>query len=161
MKKYRPIIILLNLLLLLFFFNKSIVEKEQILANSQLILLKLIPVDPRSYMQGDYMDLRYDMARNIDENIPKRGYCVVTLDEDNVAQKVRIQKDKTPIYKGEYLIEYTKKNRSRINIGTESFFFQEGEADKYEEATYGALKVDKNGSSILVGLYDIDKVKIE
>jgi len=47
-----------------------------------------------------------------------------------------------------------------MNIGAESFFFEEGQAEKYEKATYGALKVDHKGNSILVGLYNenLDKI---
>ena len=155
MKKYKWIIILLNLVLLLVYFNYSVAEKETLLKEGQPILLKLAPVDPRSLMQGDYMNLRYDISNNINaEQIPRRGYCVVTLDPKGIAQFVRFQKDQTPLKTNEHLIKYTSPNQWNINIGAESFFFQEGHAEKYSNAKYGGIKTDKDGNSLLIGLYD-------
>lgn len=155
MKKYKWLIIVLNLVLLLVYLNYSIAEKETILKNGQPILLKLAPVDPRSLMQGDYMDLRYDISNNINiEKIPKRGYCVVKIDPKGIAERVRFQKDPTPLSPGEHLIKYTSPDSWRINIGAESFFFQEGDAEKYNNAVYGGLRTDKDGNSLLIGLYN-------
>ncbi|MDN3691265.1 GDYXXLXY domain-containing protein [Chryseobacterium tructae] len=155
MKKYKWLIIAINLVLLLIYFNYSVAEKEALLKNGQPILLKLAPVDPRSLMQGDYMSLRYAISDNMNaERIPKRGYCVVKLDAKGVAEKVRFQKDPTPLKAGEHLIKYTSPNEWRINIGAESFFFQEGQAEKYSKAAYGGIRTDKDGNSLLIGLYD-------
>lgn len=162
MKKYKWFIILLNLVLLLIYFNHSVAKKEELIKDGQLVLLELAPVDPRSLMQGDYMALRYKTSEDINsENIPKRGYCVVQLDTNNVANKVRFQKDLTPLNKDEYLIKYTSSDRWNINIGAESFFFQEGQAKKYDKAKYGGVKIDKSGNSLLIGLYDEQRRKIE
>lgn len=155
MKKYKWLIIIINLVLLLVYFNYSIVKKETLLKNGQPILLKLAPVDPRSLIQGDYMTLRYDISNNINiEKIPSRGYCVVTLDTNGVAQRIRFQKETTPLKTGEYLIKYTSPDNWRVNIGAESFFFQEGHSEKYNKAAYGGIKADKDGNSLLIGLYD-------
>jgi uncharacterized membrane-anchored protein len=155
MKKYKWLIILLNLILLLGYFDYSVAKKEEILNNGKLVLLELAPVDPRSLMQGDYMQLRYKISSDITEvNFPSRGYCVVTINDEGVANKVRLQKDKTPLHRNEFLISYHAPNKWSINIGAESFFFQEGDAGKFEQAKYGALRIDSNGNSLLVGLYD-------
>ena len=159
MKKYKWIIILANLVILLIIFNQSILKKEDLLANGKLILLELAPIDPRSLIQGDYMRLRYEITNGIQnkDNITKRGYCVVTLNPNGVAKRVRFQVDKTIANEGEYLIKYTASKRWSswdVSIGVESFFFQEGEATKYEKAKYGAIKTDKDGNSVLFGLYD-------
>ncbi|PIF47499.1 putative membrane-anchored protein [Chryseobacterium sp. 52] len=155
MKKYKWIIILLNLIALLVYFNYSVSKKEELLQDGQLVLLRLAPVDPRSLMQGDYMRLRYSISENMSsEHIAKRGYCVVILGSDGIAEKVRFQDETTPLGKGEYLIKYTASNDWDISIGAESFFFQEGKASQYENAKYGGIKIDKNGNSLLVGLYD-------
>jgi len=155
MKKYKWMIILLNLVILLVYFNYSVAKKEELLKDGQLVLLQLAPVDPRSLMQGDYMNLRYSLSENIySEYLPKRGYCVVRLDDKGIAERIRFQQEKTPLNKGEYIIKYSAPNEWNINIGAESFFFQEGQAQKYEKAKYGGVKIDKNGNSLLVGLYD-------
>lgn len=161
MKKFKWIVILINLLLLLVLFNNSIVKKEAILSDGKLILLELAPVDPRSLMQGDYMLLNYSIAVISElDSIGKYGYVVVKLNEKGIAEKVRIQPKKTPLNKDEFLINYTAGNWS-MNIGAESFFFEEGQAEKYEKAKYGGLQVDNKGNSILVGLYDENLHKIE
>jgi uncharacterized membrane-anchored protein len=162
MKKYKWIIILINLIILLGLFNNSILQKEELLTDGQLVLLELAPVDPRSLMQGDYMRLRYAISDNINsDSISKRGFCVVKLEENGIAKKVRIQENKTPINDNEFLIEYTSKKWRNINIGAESYFFQEGEAEKYENAKYGGIKVDSQGNSLLIGLYDENLKRIE
>jgi uncharacterized membrane-anchored protein len=154
MKRYKWIVILVNLALLLVFFNHSIIKKEQLLSNGKLALLKLAPVDPRSLMQGDYMRLNYEISGNVPmDSIAKRGYCVVKLDSVGVAYRVRLQKGKTPVFPGEYLIRYNAAQWN-ISIGADSYFFEEGQADKYAVAKYGGIKVDDNGNSVLEGLYD-------
>jgi len=162
MKKYSGYIILVNLILFLGLFNYAIVQKEDIIDEGHLILLELAPVDPRSLMQGDYMRLNYTISDEVTTNqIPKRGYCVVTLDSEGVAQKNRYQKKNAPKNKNEYLIEYTIGEWNSIQIGAESFFFQEGEGEIYTDAKYGGLKVDEKGNSVLIGLYDSNRKKIE
>ena len=162
MKKYKWIIILVNLIILLVLFNNSVLQKEELLSDGQLVLLELAPVDPRSLMQGDYMRLGYAISDNINsDSISKRGFCVVTLEENGIARKVRIQENKTPINDNEFLLEYTSRKWGGINIGAESYFFQEGEAAKYENAKYGGIKVDDQGNSLLIGLYDENRKKIE
>lgn len=162
MKKYSGYIILLNLILFLGLFNYGVIQKEEVIENGRLILLELAPVDPRSLMQGDYMRLNYAISDEvIIDEIPKRGYCVVTLDSEGVAQRSRYQKMTSPIHENEFLIEYTLGEWNSIKIGAESYFFQEGEGEKYEDAKYGGLKVDDNGNSILIGLYDANRKKIE
>jgi uncharacterized membrane-anchored protein len=162
MKKYKWIIILVNLIVLLGWFTNSIMQKETILSQGDLVLLKLAPVDPRSLMQGDYMSLDYAIAQDFDyiDSIPKRGYIVVRLDSQNIAQKVRLQTERSPLNEGEHLIEYTRAIWS-LNIGHESYFFEEGQAEKFDSAEYGGLKIDDKGNSILIGLYNANFELIE
>lgn len=162
MKKIKWIVIIVNLVVLLAYFNYSVAQKEALLKDGQLVLLPLAPVDPRSLMQGDYMALRYALSTDLDtDTIPKRGYCVVRLDGNGVASRVRFQKAPLPLHSGEHLIEYTAPDNWNINIGAESFFFQEGQAEKYDSAKYGGLRVDKNGNSLLVGLYNEQRQQIK
>lgn len=165
--KYKWTIVLINLLLLLVYFNYSICNKEKILSKGTLVLLKLAPVDPRSLMQGDYMDLRYAIADELRDkllydSIPdaKRGYCVVKIDKDGVAGLIRTQESKEPAKEGEYLILYNIYDY-KVTFGAESYFFQEGTAEKFEKAEYGGLRVDNNGNNVLVGLYDENKKLIK
>jgi uncharacterized membrane-anchored protein len=74
---------------------------------------------------------------------------------------VRFQKDIAPLNEDEMLIKYNAPDRRNVNIGAESFFFQEGHAEKYEQAKYGGIKIDGKGNSLLIGLYDEQRKKIE
>ncbi|MFD2246388.1 GDYXXLXY domain-containing protein [Pontibacter ruber] len=150
----KSIVVLVNLAVVLVFFNWSVVEKEVILKDGQLVLLQLAPVDPRSLMQGDFMRLSYAISQTQDmDSLKSRGYVVVRLDSQQVAQLVRYQPQKEPLQAGELLIRYSKGDWS-LNLGAESYFFEEGQAKQFEQAAYGGLKVDNDGNSILVGLYD-------
>jgi len=161
MKKYRWMVILLNLILILGYFGFAVVNKEKLLSDGKLILLELAPKDPRSLLQGYYMQLNYKMSRDLPYNeIPKRGYCVVRILPNGVGERVRLQTGKTPLNDNEWLIEYTN-DRMRMNIGAESYFFQEGDVAKFENAKYGGIKVDKKGNSILVGLFDVQLRQIK
>ena len=164
MKKYSLILIAANLIFFLGLFNYGVLKKERLLTDGKLVLLELAPVDPRSLMQGDYMDLRYEISEtNYEDNIPKRGFLVVKLDSLGVGKKVRLQEDILPKADDELLIEYNTGGKGwwDMNIGAESYFFQETTGEKYESAKYGGVKVDDKGNSILVGLYDADQKKIE
>ncbi|NDV14649.1 hypothetical protein GO009_01310 [Muricauda sp. TY007] len=162
MKKYSWIIILLNLFLFLGFFNYSIFKKEKLLDNGTLVLMELAPVDPRSLIQGDYMRLQYKLASEmVHDSIPPRGLCAIEPNADGVAQKIRVLHNNDSIGTNEHIVKYSAKKWWGIRIGAESYFFQEGEAEKYENAKYGCLKIDAEGNSILIGLYDDTLKKIE
>ena len=152
----------LNLLLVLAAFNYAVYNKEKTLAEGRLVLLELAPVDPRSLMQGDYMVLSYAISQNLieEQRIASRGYAILQLDEQGVGQLVRLQEQPEPLNPGEQMLKYFH-NGFSINLGAESFFFEEGQGETYEQAKYGALRVDEKGNSILVGLYDEELRKIE
>ncbi len=137
-------------LLVIVAVNLLIVKKEDTLANGRTMLLRLAPVDPRSLIQGDYMVLRYAIARVISEaQLEEKGCIVVSLDENDVAKFVRVHKGES-LQTGEHLLFY--RNRGGLRLGAESFMFQEGDADLYSKARYGELKVDESGASVLIGL---------
>jgi uncharacterized membrane-anchored protein len=131
-----------------------IIQKETTLAEGRTMLLRLGPRDPRSLMQGDYMVLRYGIADEVpNDQLQSKGTLVVKVDKNNVASYVRVHKDE-PLQDGEYLLAYRK--HGKLRLGAESFMFQEGLANLYANARYGELKVDKKGSSVLVGLCDTE-----
>lgn len=155
MEKYSRILIIANLLLLLGYFNWSVYEKEQTLKDGQSILLQLAPVDPRSLMQGDYMRLSYQESALdlVQDQTATRGYAVLQIDSNHVGQIVRLQRSIEPTNENELVMKYKIVNH-RLLLGSESFFFEEGQGAIYEHAVYGGLKVDDKGVSLLIGLYD-------
>ena len=142
--------------LVLLILNYAIYEKEQIIENGETVLMELAPVDPRSLIQGDYMRLRYALERQagIKATIPeiKSSYMVITTDAKGIANFVRFADD-NPLAEGEKLLKYHLE-RGSVRIVPDSFFFQEGQADKYDNAKYGVFKFDDKGNHILIGLQD-------
>jgi len=139
-------------------FNYGIYEKEQIINNGQKFLLELAPVDPRSLMQGDYMRLRYAMERDVptEELVEhgKRGYLVIRLDGKLVAHFVRVYKEEN-LAEGEYLLRFLN-DTGKAKIVPDSFMFQEGHAQYYENAKYGVFTLGDSGQYLLIGLADAD-----
>jgi uncharacterized membrane-anchored protein len=162
MKRFNFILILLNLIALLAFVNYSAIQKEKILKDGKLIFLELIENNAKApLIQGDMVSLKYKIVKGlIFDTLYKRGYVVVKLDSNSIAERIRFQQKPNPINENEYLIEYSKGYFS-LNIGAENFFIQQGDAKKYVVAKYGAVKVDTNGNSLLMGLYDEHLKKIE
>ncbi len=149
----RQLTIFITVIVILVAINFQIYQKEQLLTEGSTILLELAPVDPRSLMQGDYMILRYKVAGLAEATgVKKDGFLVMELDENKVAKFVRIYDDED-LQPAEFLLQFRKRGRG-INLGAESFFFQEGHARFYNNARYGELKVTEDGDSVLIGLRD-------
>ncbi|HHI79617.1 MAG TPA: hypothetical protein ENK02_06525 [Planctomycetes bacterium] len=130
----------------------GILKKEELLASGRTVLLRLAPRDPRSLMQGDYMDLRYEIARKLPKKIPRVGKIVLRLDGNQVGHFVSLYEQK-PLGPNQVLLRYRRRGNS-IHLGAESFFFEEGQADRFSSAAYGELRVSPSGESLLVGLRD-------
>ncbi len=150
----RAIVLWLTLAVALGVVNWQIVQKEDLAANGQVVLLQLAPVDPRSLSQGDYMDLRYALVDTIAvQDIAPDGTLVIQLDGQQVARYSRLYQPGTALAANEQLLRYHVRTGG-VWIGADSFFFEEGQAAVYQNARYGELRVDSSGNSILVGLRD-------
>lgn len=171
MSKLKLFIISANMVLVLLFFGFNIVKNEKVLSEGETVLLELRPVDPRSLMQGDYMTLYFEVCNHIyGLEAESNKFCVVRLDDDRVAHFVSLTNDAAvALREDELLLRYSlEKNNwgeKFYTIGSDSYFFQEGTANKYATAKYGMLKVVTKGEMIgtcsLVGLCDENKKLIE
>lgn len=127
-------------------------EREELLKAEYIIYLDLRPRDPRALLQGDYMTLRYDLERDIPASgLSSSGVLVVRLDSRKVAHYVRVYRVGTPLAVGEILLKYEKVG-TRVQVGPDAFFFEEGTASEYSGADYAEMRVDSEGNMILVGL---------
>jgi len=145
-------LIALGALLVLGGVNVAIAGKERIRRDGEIVYLPLAPVDPRSLVQGDYMALRFALARDIEsrDRGAKRdgemGVAPLTLDDRRVA---RLADDAAAApMKLLYRIR-----GGQVWLGTNAFFFEEGTANRYQGARYGEFHVDRStGEAVLVGL---------
>jgi len=165
----RKSFVWLFLFVILGIVNYSIYKKEQVIKNGKTFYLKLAPKDPRSMMQGDYMALRFAIDRDIKSALKREnglkhtytilkngdGYVVVKLDKHSVAKFDRVYHDKESLKDDELKLRYSVKEHELV-FATDSFFFQEGDAKKYEKAKYGEFKADESGEFLLVDLTSKD-----
>lgn len=156
-------IAVLGLVIVFIVMTLNVAKYETHLASGDIVLLPLAPVDPRGFMQGDYMTLNYALERDIldaFETISDRvtaadGYVVVALDKHNVGHFVRLADSYQPdtLAANEKAIHYRLRNGS-VKLATNAFFFQEGHAKAFENAEYGLFRVNDKGEPLLTNLVD-------
>ncbi len=141
-------------------FNGSILRKEQLLREGQVVRLTLAPVDPRAFMTGDYMALDYAVAAQLNTRLATAGklaardaFAVVAPDSQGVAQLVRLQERASPLQAGEIVLK-ARVRKGRVRLGSDAFYFREGTGQRYEKARYGEFRVGTDGEMVLVRLLD-------
>jgi uncharacterized membrane-anchored protein len=143
-------LIALGAVLVLGTVNFSILGKEGIKRNGEVIYLDLAPRDPRSVMQGDYMALRFRLATQIPATLHdgETGFADIVLDAKRVAS---VAPGGAP---GKLRIRYRMRNGA-VWLGTNAFFFEEGSEARFAPARYGEFRLDRDtGEAVLVGLRD-------
>lgn len=131
----------------------SIHSKERTIAQGETIFLELMPVDPRSLMQGDYMALRFRLAEEI-ERARQRGTLAPSARTAPLAIDAHRVATLAQDTEADAQIRFRIRNRS-VWIGTNAFFFEEGSSSKYVNARYGELRLERgSGQAVLVGLRD-------
>lgn len=159
------IIVLLGLALVLVVMTRNIIKYENHLATGDTVLLALAPVDPRGFMQGDYMTLSYALERDVFAALNRDpgsyptnedGYVIVALDNNKVAQFVRLAANQPKnLATNEMAIHYRIRNGA-MQLATNAFFFQEGHGEAFEAAEYGLFRVNDKGEPLLTNLVDDD-----
>ncbi|WP_288726558.1 GDYXXLXY domain-containing protein [uncultured Psychrobacter sp.] len=159
------IIALLGLALVLVVMTRNIIKYEAHLTTGDTVLLALAPVDPRGFMQGDYMTLSYALERDVFAALNKdpgsypineQGYVIVALDQHNVGQLVRLAANQSKnLASNEMALHYRIRN-GVMQLATNAFFFQEGHGEAFEAAEYGLFRVNDKGEPLLTNLVDKD-----
>ncbi len=156
-------IALLGLILILIVMTINVAKYETHLATGELLLLELAPVDPRGFMQGDYMTLRYALenevfaALNIDpDSYPthEEGYVIVALDNNNVGQFERLAESQPDNLNANERAIYYRLRNGVLKLATNAFFFQEGHSQAFETAEYGLFRVNDKGEPLLTHMVD-------
>ena len=150
----RRILLLLGAVLVFGVVNWQIVMKERLRTGGQTVFLELAPVDPRSLMQGDYMALNFVLANQIGEaaNPEVNGpqVAVVQLDARGVGRFSHLDNG-GPLKPDEVRFRFRVRD-GLIWLGTNAFFIQEGDADRYGKARFGEFHVSDSGEAMLVNL---------
>ena len=135
--------------------NVGIWQKESLIERGQPVYVELAPVDPRSLMQGDFMQLNYRLPASVTRELggllgSDRPRVVARRDERGVATVLRLDTG-APLASDELRIELTPKD-GRWVLVSDAWFFKEGEAARWEPAKYGEFRVAPDGKALLVGL---------
>ena len=167
MTRARILIALATLAIILGLANWDIARKRAVIADGALLLLELRPADPRSLLQGDYMALALVDAAMPDqatiEQLPYQGTVILSLDDNRVGRYARLD-DGSPLKPDELRVKYRRHEEwtgARLDYGAQSFFFQEGDAELYQTAKYGVLRVAVDGGTVLTDLADENRQMIK
>ncbi|WP_368643674.1 GDYXXLXY domain-containing protein [Castellaniella ginsengisoli] len=144
-------------------------QYRSILAEGRPIVLQLAPVDPRSLMQGDYMALDYAVRRPVSgwlaghpavrEQLAAagRGWLVLRPDAQGVWQLAEVTAVPPDAAAGQAAGRTALAFHWRsgeADWGARSWFFPEGEGERYAQARYGVLRVAADGTALLESLLD-------
>lgn len=165
MLKGKRVGILFIILLQVAWIGYQVYSNETLLQNGETIKLELRPVDPRSLLQGDYVELNYTISQLEDSSINENGPITIVLRKDaqGIHQYAGIYK-----YDGEWNTPYAPKegdvllngkvtkpwgNANQITYGIEHFFIPEGTGLEIEgKVKYAVVKVSDKGNAILESL---------
>ncbi len=138
--------------------NGAIWQKQDLIARGKPVFMALMPVDPRSLMQGDFMRLRF--ATLDTQQLPllqnmgaKRPRMVLQLDARGVATVQRVHTPGQPLAPHEMLLELSPKDGNWVVV-TDAWYFKEGQAQIWQAARYGEFRVLPDGRALLVGMAD-------
>lgn len=154
----RHALVGVGLVLALVVVNLGIAGRERLLREGTVVLLELAPVDPRSIMQGDYMALRFAIADPLRAALAADrrhgdGYAVLALGAGGRASFVREQPSVQPLASGEVALRYRLRG-GQLRIVSNAWFFTEGQAERWQPARLGELRLGADGEALLTGLRD-------
>ena len=148
----------------LFLVNSSVYRLETAFADAKTIYLPLGPRDPRSLIQGDYMVLNFDRAiyppSQAIHDLPRDGEVYLKQDEDGTITFSRIANKNDGPEANEIRIDYVKTGQRRLRYCPTTYFFQEGEAELYQEARFAVVLVTEEGMPRLIALADANRTII-
>ncbi|MFQ1890849.1 GDYXXLXY domain-containing protein [Aeromonas veronii] len=154
----RQLALLLSGLAILAGINATVWRYEYAMSSGEVVLLRLAPVDPRSLMQGDYMRLNYEIARELTSRDARANQdkgsdtLVIRLDAHQVATLV-VDGKPDRLASDERLLQVHQSER-QWQIGPDAYFFEEGMGEQYATARYGEFRLQADGKTLLVGLRD-------
>jgi uncharacterized membrane-anchored protein len=155
-----------------------IIFKISVLAGGTDVLLKIVPVDPRDMLRGDYVTFQYDIS-NLDSYITRGqqirdGDMVYVVLRQNGKYHFAQNVQKTKPKDGGVFIKGTVVNggvdtrsdifrnqnfsNSRIHViyGIEDYFIPEGKGrglNSREKEAAARVVIDENGNAVLKQLY--------
>lgn len=156
-KRFLPIILVVMSMVL---FNIMIYHHERHIADGQSVFIDLMPADPRSLIQGDYMQLNYNLM--FDEESRQAWERSTIKEHPHIDAWVRLDNQnrliQTTFSQKEHAIPMILNNPSgflsQVYPASQSFLFAEGLAACYDQARFAHFKINSSGRLILLELVD-------
>ena len=144
-----------------------IISKQHIIRTGKTVLLETVPVDPRDFLRGDYVILRYKISTIALQQIQsEKSYygqgerVYVKLEPRERFWEATAVKTKKPISDNAvYMkarVKYCYDKKLELNYGIESYFVPEGEGKNIEKNMRGNKSsvevealVDTSGNAII------------
>lgn len=139
--------------------NGAIFDKENTIRHGQPVFVRLAPVDPRSLMQGDYMQLNFALPDRPDRadgpGYGKQRPTVLVRPDPKLpsAYTLHLPSVFEPRQDSDLEVPLSAKDGNWVFV-TDAWFFKEGDAEKFAQARYGEFRILPNGSALLVGMAD-------
>jgi uncharacterized membrane-anchored protein len=157
-KHWRSILIGSSMLIWMMLFNLTVHQKENILTGGKLVFLEMSSSDTRSPMQGDFVELHYKTTAELKpDSLPTQGFCILSPVADGVYGHARFQNELDPINKSEIAVRYSR-DRNGISLGSSTYYFEEGKSSRFKSA---GIRIDDQGHSVVIGLFDEHKKPIK
>lgn len=154
---YRTSLIVILVFLQIGFIGIESFTNEKVLAEGDLIKLELQPVDPRSLMQGDYVNLDFKINKlALEDSSWNKKVKVLLREKDGFyeyAGNYKINNEWHEAYQaqpGDVIINGKMLGYHSVIYGIESYFVEEGTGRDLEtSAKYAYVRVGKTGNALL------------
>lgn len=164
--RWLPIGVMAGGVLVLGLAQAQVHRYETILSQGRPVVLALAPVDPRSLMQGDYMALDYAVRKATEDWLHGQGsgkasvlaegggWLLLRPDAQGIWQLQGVETAQPPASSSETVALAFRWRDNRPDFGAASWFFPEGQGERFAGARYGVLRVADDGTALLAGLLD-------
>lgn len=162
--KWQLAALLLASLLPVLAVRQDVAQKEMVIAQGQKVFLPLLPRDPRSLLQGDYMALRFDLPSAVRQALEqkqqetpgvRRVLAIAELDSRGVASLLRLAAAGEVAAAPQILLPLQQLKGEWVLV-TDAYFFPEGQGVPLAQARFGEFRVLPDGRALLVGLANAD-----
>lgn len=158
-KKWKSIWLVVVVMVAFVTYNGM--KNETTIQNGKEIRLALVPIDPRSMLQGDYVTLRYDISTLPEATeLPANKKIKVVLSPTrqgtyHYGGYYKIEGNWNKPYEpsdDDILINGVTYGEDDVQYGIESFFIEERTGQVFEDKTIAIIKVSEKGNALLIEL---------
>jgi uncharacterized membrane-anchored protein/uncharacterized membrane protein len=131
----------------------QVFDNESTLRNGEQIKLEIVPLDPRSLLQGDYVILNYSISRIEVPDLPdysEKVRVVLQVNQKGLHEFKQIYREGMDLAEDEVVINGVVVGSERVEYGIENYFVPEGTGlETEQEAKFVYVRVSAKGDAII------------